>query len=127
MEQAAGAGSSSRRGDKLRQRFAEVRAAGAREDPTIAGLRYQDLRDTAVTTLAEAGCTMVERSELPGGYGRSNRRSGAVIHRRRWNSRRTKRPKGRTASDPQVGQAPRVACQGLETLVPREGLEPPTP
>lgn len=54
------------KGDHFRHSFATVRAAAAREDPAIAGLKFLDLRDTAVTALAEAGCTVPEICAITG-------------------------------------------------------------
>ncbi len=45
-------------GDHYRKVFADVRDAAAETMPSLAGFRDQDLRDTAVTWLARAGCTV---------------------------------------------------------------------
>jgi integrase len=49
-----------------RKRFAAVRAAAAKSLPSLADFRDQDLRDTAVTWLARAGCTIPEISAITG-------------------------------------------------------------
>lgn len=46
--------------DTFRHVFAEIRAVAAKAVPTAADLWYMDTRDTAVTKLAEAGCTIPE-------------------------------------------------------------------
>ncbi|MBN8995916.1 MAG: hypothetical protein J0H94_11885 [Rhizobiales bacterium] len=53
-------------GDKFRRRFAEVRALAAKQVPSIAGRNFQDLRDTAVTWLARAECTLAEICSITG-------------------------------------------------------------
>lgn len=52
--------------DTYRHKFAEVRAAAAATMPSIAGRRDQDLRDTAVTWLARAGCTIPQIAAITG-------------------------------------------------------------
>jgi hypothetical protein len=44
----------------------EVRKAAARACPSLADKRDQDLRDTAVTWLARAGCTLMEICAISG-------------------------------------------------------------
>jgi hypothetical protein len=46
--------------------FCEVRAEAAKEDSAMLGLKYLDLRDTAVTRLALAECTMAEIAAITG-------------------------------------------------------------
>lgn len=46
--------------------FAAVRAEAAKVIPAIAGKKFQDLRDTAVTRLALAGCSMPEIGAITG-------------------------------------------------------------
>lgn len=58
--------------DCFRKHFAEVRARavaggeGARGCPDLAGRRFQDLRDTAVTRLALAGCDLPQIAAITG-------------------------------------------------------------
>jgi len=52
--------------DTYRHVFGEVRARAARSCPSLATKRDQDLRDTAVTWLARAGCTMAEICAITG-------------------------------------------------------------
>lgn len=52
--------------DNFSHRFADVRAAAARDVPSCATLRFQDLRDTGITSLAEAGCTFPEIAAISG-------------------------------------------------------------
>lgn len=59
------------RGDRFRKLFAQVREAAAREVPSIGSAWFMDLRDTAVTWLAEAGCTIPEISAITGHSERS--------------------------------------------------------
>jgi len=46
--------------------FAEIRAKAAEELPSLKGLQFKHLRHTAVTRLAEAGCTIAEISRITG-------------------------------------------------------------
>ncbi|MBJ7535316.1 hypothetical protein JDN40_14485 [Rhodomicrobium vannielii ATCC 17100] len=46
--------------------FNAVKAVAEEIDHSFTGLNYQDLRDTAITRLALAGCTMVEISAISG-------------------------------------------------------------
>lgn len=50
----------------FRHKFAEVRAVAAETMPSIAGRRFQDLRDTAVTRLALAGCDLIRIRSITG-------------------------------------------------------------
>jgi integrase len=50
----------------FRHRFAEVRDAAVTTCPSVATLRYQDLRDTAVTWYARSGCTVPEIAAITG-------------------------------------------------------------
>lgn len=50
----------------FRHRFAELRAIAAVDCPSVADLRFQDLRDTAVTWLARAECTIPEIASVTG-------------------------------------------------------------
>ncbi len=52
--------------DHFRAEFARVRTKAAETMPDVAGKRFQDLRDTAVTRLALAGCTMPEIGAITG-------------------------------------------------------------
>ena len=52
--------------DTFRHRFAEIRAHAALALPAIADKRFQDLRDTAVTRLALAGCELAEICAITG-------------------------------------------------------------
>jgi hypothetical protein len=49
-----------------RHAFAEIRSLAAQTLPAISGKRDQDLRDTAVTWLANAGCTLPEIASITG-------------------------------------------------------------
>lgn len=53
-------------GDAYRKLFAAVRARAAAHCPSVAGKTDQDLRDTAVTWLARAGCTPPEIAAITG-------------------------------------------------------------
>ncbi|WP_321339312.1 hypothetical protein [Breoghania sp.] len=53
-------------GDHYRKVFACVRDAAAKRHPSLKGFRDQDLRDTAVTWLANAGCTVPEICSITG-------------------------------------------------------------
>lgn len=53
-------------GDHYRHLFAAVRAEAAKTMPSVKTLRDQDLRDTAVTWLARAGCTIMEVVQITG-------------------------------------------------------------
>lgn len=53
-------------GTDYRHAFAEVRAAAAEACPSLSDFRDQDLRDTAVTWLARAGCTPIEIAAITG-------------------------------------------------------------
>lgn len=53
-------------GDTYRHVYSEVRAKAAELVPELAGKRDQDLRDTAVTWLARAGCTLPEIASITG-------------------------------------------------------------
>lgn len=53
-------------GSRFRKAFAAVRTAAMAARPEIAGLTFQDLRDTAVTRLALAECTLAEISAITG-------------------------------------------------------------
>jgi len=57
--------------DTYRHAFAEVRATAAAALPSLLGKRDQDLRDTAVTWLARAGCTLLEICAISGHSPRS--------------------------------------------------------
>jgi hypothetical protein len=57
--------------DTYRHAFAEIRAIAAQRAPELAGKRDQDLRDTAVTWLARAGCTLLEICAISGHSPRS--------------------------------------------------------
>ncbi|MCJ7993254.1 hypothetical protein J5N58_01405 [Rhizobium cremeum] len=52
--------------DYWRHLFADIRSAAARTMPSLKTLRDQDLRDTAVTWLAMAGCTIPEICAITG-------------------------------------------------------------
>lgn len=52
--------------DYYRHLFDDVRRAAAKTMPSLKGLRDQDLRDTAVTWLAMAGCTIPEICAITG-------------------------------------------------------------
>lgn len=54
------------RADHYRHCFAEVRAKAVSTLPSLADARDQDLRDTAVTWLARAGCTHPEIAQITG-------------------------------------------------------------
>lgn len=53
-------------GDHYRHIFAEVRDVAAKTMPSLAGFRDQDLRDTAVTWLANAQCTVMQIASITG-------------------------------------------------------------
>lgn len=53
-------------GDRYRRRFEDIRKAAGKTLPSIKTLRDQDLRDTAVTWLATAGCTVPEICTITG-------------------------------------------------------------
>jgi integrase len=53
-------------GDPFRKAFAAVRAEASKSLPTIADKKFLDLRDTAVTWLARAGCTIPEICSMSG-------------------------------------------------------------
>ncbi len=53
-------------GSDFRHRFAALRLRAALSAPSVASLRFQDLRDTAVTRLANAGCTIPEIAAISG-------------------------------------------------------------
>jgi len=59
------------RQDTYRHVFAAVRAHALVACPSLAGKRDQDLRDTAVTWLARAGCTLLEICAISGHSPRS--------------------------------------------------------
>lgn len=50
----------------FRHRFAAIRDRAAADLPTLAGKTFQDLRDTAVTRLALAGCDLIRISAISG-------------------------------------------------------------
>ncbi len=50
----------------FRHRFADMRAIAAKAVPSVATFRFMDLRDTAVTRLATAGCTAIEIASITG-------------------------------------------------------------
>ena len=52
--------------DWYRHVFAELRAEAAKTTPSLADARDSDLRDTAVTWLARAGCTHMEIAQVTG-------------------------------------------------------------
>ncbi|HEV7371252.1 hypothetical protein [Arenibaculum sp.] len=52
--------------DNFRHVFGELRAAAAETVPSIATAQYMDTRDTAVTKLAEAGCTIPQICAITG-------------------------------------------------------------
>lgn len=52
--------------DRLNDLFGQIRAAAARAAPSCAALKFLDLRDTGVTRLANAGCTMAEICSISG-------------------------------------------------------------
>lgn len=52
--------------DWYRHVFARVRDAAAAAMPSLTGFRDQDLRDTAVTWLARAECTVIEIAQITG-------------------------------------------------------------
>lgn len=52
--------------DHYRHVFAEVRAHAAKTTPSLSDFHDQDLRDTAVTWLARAGCTVPEICHITG-------------------------------------------------------------
>lgn len=51
---------------RFRTDFESVRSAAAAEHPAMAGLVFKDLRHTAVTRLAEAGCEITEIAAITG-------------------------------------------------------------
>lgn len=54
------------RADHFRHTFAAVRAEAARTCPSVAARHFQDLRDTAVTRLALAGCDLIRIIAITG-------------------------------------------------------------
>jgi hypothetical protein len=54
------------RANAFRKRFAQVRTAAAESVPSVASAWFLDLRDTAVTNLALAGCTVPEICAITG-------------------------------------------------------------
>ncbi|MFZ1962022.1 MAG: tyrosine-type recombinase/integrase [Roseiarcus sp.] len=52
--------------DAFRHRFAEVRALAAEQAPSVADFRFMDLRDTAITWLANSGATIPEIAAVSG-------------------------------------------------------------
>jgi integrase len=52
--------------NSFRHRYVALRAVAARQCPGVADFRFQDLRDTAVTWLARAGCTVPEIGSVTG-------------------------------------------------------------
>lgn len=50
----------------FRHRFADVRAAAAEAEPGIADKRFQDLRDTALTRLYQAGLSLLRIASISG-------------------------------------------------------------
>ena len=54
------------RADHFRHTFAAVRAEAAERCPSVAGFHFQDLRDTAVTRLALAGCDLIRIIAITG-------------------------------------------------------------
>ena len=54
------------RSDHFRHCFSQVRAAAAHDVPSVAGCWFRDLRDTAVTRLGEAECTILETCAITG-------------------------------------------------------------
>jgi len=52
--------------DTFRHTFTEVRAEAAKLAPSIADAWFMDTRDTAVTRLAQAGCTIPEICAITG-------------------------------------------------------------
>lgn len=52
--------------DTFRHRFAELRAIAARTVPSIVDAWFMDTRDTAVSRLALAGCTVPEIASITG-------------------------------------------------------------
>lgn len=52
--------------DSFARDFTKVRDAAARTMLSIARLRFQDLRDTAITRLALAGCSIVQIRAITG-------------------------------------------------------------
>lgn len=54
------------KGDYFRKQFAQVRARAAKDVPSIAEKQFLDLRDTAITRLALAGCTVAEIRAITG-------------------------------------------------------------
>ncbi len=50
----------------FRHRYAALRDRAAKACPSVASLRFQDLRDTAVTRLAMSGCTLPEIASITG-------------------------------------------------------------
>lgn len=53
-------------GDHYRHVFAELRDAAAKTMPSLAGFRDQDLRDTGITWLANAGCDAIRIAAISG-------------------------------------------------------------
>jgi len=100
----------------------------------VEGVRFADLRRTAIVRLAEAGCTVPEISAIRGHqldycqriletFLPRARRSAAraAVERLRETQRR-----GRGPSQTPSSTSPRRLPQVLDLLVPQEGLEPPT-
>lgn len=54
------------KGDDFRHRFAELRRRAALINPSLATFKFMDLRDTGVTRLALAGCTIPEIAAISG-------------------------------------------------------------
>ena len=54
------------RADHFRHTFADVRAVAAQACPSVASKHFQDLRDTAVTRLALAGCDLIRIIAITG-------------------------------------------------------------
>ncbi|WDZ77917.1 hypothetical protein PWG15_05280 [Ensifer adhaerens] len=52
--------------DRYRRRYEDIRRAAAKKLPSLKTLRDQDFRDTAVTWLAMAGCTIPEICSITG-------------------------------------------------------------
>ncbi|SFO77213.1 Site-specific recombinase XerD [Cohaesibacter marisflavi] len=53
-------------GDRYRKEFRKVCDRAAEKMPSLKGFRDQDLRDTAVTWLANAGCTLPQMASITG-------------------------------------------------------------
>jgi hypothetical protein len=53
-------------GDNFRRHFGTIRALASKDVPSIAAKNFQDLRDTAVTWLARASCTIPEICSITG-------------------------------------------------------------